>query len=75
MSCWQDPDRVRSTNTTPGSHGDTLLQRSVQGVENTEEEEKSGPECLSQSCRGLGLGGGGKGWELGGVKLVAHAAT
>lgn len=30
MRCQQDPDRVRSSNTTPGSHGHTLPQGSVQ---------------------------------------------
>lgn len=58
MRCWQDPDRVRSSNTTVGSRGDTLQQGSVQkaetrGDKRTEEVAASGPPLGRSVCLNL----------------------
>lgn len=44
MSCWQEPGRVRSSSTSVGRRGDTLLQGSVQKAEAHGEQGESGRE-------------------------------
>lgn len=81
MRCWQDPDRVCSSNTTVGSGGDTLQQGSVQEAERHGDKRSeeaaaalaaavSGPPVGRSVCLNLRrewVEGGEGSWKSGGT--------